>query len=88
MYKQKSLRVTVKYVDGKWEYFYGGLLPVKEGTIADLVLNEVAITDKDFLKKISQKSRHKILKEGVEILVALTIKPEPVLEEELKKRTY
>lgn len=51
IYKQKSLRVTVKYVDGKWEYFYGGFLPIKEGAIADLILDENAITDKDFVKK-------------------------------------
>ena len=85
IYKQKSLRVTVKYVDGKWEYFYGGLLPIKEGAIADLILDESAITDKGFIKKINRKSRHKILDQGVEILVALTIKPELVLDEKLKE---
>ena len=35
----------VKFINGKWEYFYGGFLPVKEGVIADLILNEGSVKE-------------------------------------------
>ena len=83
--KKKSIRVPVKFVDGHWEYFYGGNIPAKNGAIGDLVLNEGAIDDKDFLKSLNRKSRHKILDEGTKLLVALTINAEPKLDEKLRE---
>lgn len=88
IHKKKSIRVPVKFVDGHWEYFYGGNIPAKNGAIGDLVLNEGAIDDKDFLKSLNRKSRHKILDEGANLLVALTIRPETVLDKNLKKHLY
>ncbi len=84
-YEQKSVRVTVIYVDGKWEYFYGGYVPVRDGTVDDLLLDESAITEKGFVKKINRRSRHKILDQGSEIMVALTIKNKSDIDESLRK---
>ena len=30
--------VPVKFVDGNWEYFYGGGVPVKNGALGDLTI--------------------------------------------------
>ena len=85
IYNRKSIRVPVKIIDGKVEYFYGGLLPVKIGTIGDLVLDEMYISDKNFLNLLKRKSQHKILGEGTELLVSLTIKNETKIDENLIK---
>ena len=85
IYNQKLIRIPVKLVNNEWEYFYGGPLSVKDGSIADLVLDESAIDDKVFLSSLKHKSRHKILDKGTELLVALTIKSEPELERKLSR---
>ena len=83
-YKQATLRVPMKLVNGQWEYFYGGALPVKDGTVADMIVDESSFTDKAFINTLKQRSRHKILDEDTELLVALTIKPEPKLDKKIK----
>jgi len=85
IYNPKTIRIPVKLVDGNWEYFYGASLPVKNGAVADLLVDESAVIDKDFLKVLKRKSKHKIIEEGVKLLVALTIKDKPELDPELKK---
>ncbi len=85
IYKPKLLRVPVKFVSGKWEYFYGGFVPVKDGAVADLILNEGSVRDKQFIENIKCRSKHKILDKDTELLVALTIKPEPVIDAKLHK---
>jgi len=83
--KQKPVRVPVKLVDGRWEYFYGGNIPVKNGAIGELILNEGAIDNKEFLKSLNRKSQHKILDIGAKLLVALTINAEPELDGKLRE---
>ncbi len=85
IYKPKLLRVPVKFINGNWEYFYGGFLPMKEGAVADLILNEGSVKDKQFIEKLKCKSRHKILDKGTKLLVALTIKSEPAIDAKLYK---
>ena len=34
-----KITVPVKRVGANWEFFYGGDVPVKDGTIADLVVS-------------------------------------------------
>ncbi len=68
------IRIPVKLVDDKWEYFYGGELPIKNGTIGELVVEKHSIEEKDFLAQLKRKSKHQILKVGTPLLVALTIK--------------
>ena len=70
----KTVRVPVKWVNGQWELLYGGGIPVKEGALAELRLDQSAIEDKQFLAAVSRKAKVKILDEGVELRVALTIR--------------
>lgn len=83
-FKPNNIKIPAKLVNGNWEFFYGGPLPIKDGAIADLTVDESTITNKEFLKLIKNKNRYKILNEGTELKVALTIKHKPALDEKLR----
>ena len=72
-----TLRIPVKLVDGQWEYFYGGSLPINNGTIANLLVEKSNIQNdlegKKFTDYLTRKSEYKILDEGTPLLIALTI---------------
>lgn len=71
---KKTVRVPVTWVNGHWELLYGGVVPAKEGALAELRLESSEIEDAQFLKAMSKRTNVKILDEGVELRVALTIK--------------
>jgi hypothetical protein len=73
-FPKSAIQIPIKLVDGQWEFFYGGKLPIKNGAIGNLSIDKHNITDKTFIAMLTQKYVHKILDEGVELLVALTIK--------------
>ncbi|MEO6138969.1 MAG: hypothetical protein ABIP11_09970 [Luteimonas sp.] len=73
-FDKPRLRVPVKFVQGHWEYFYGGPVPVLEGCVADLVVEHHAITDPTFLRSLQRKAAHRVLRENTELRVALTIR--------------
>ncbi len=83
IYKLEPVRIPVKLVDGQWEFFYGGGLPIKNGTVGDLLIDKDAIEDKKFLSQLKRHSKHKILETGAELLVALTIKQGGLLDKQL-----
>lgn len=74
IYDLDPIRIPVKLVDGSWENFYGGGLPIKDGTVGDLVVDKSSIEDKKFLASLKRGSKHKILEVGTELLVALTVR--------------
>ena len=76
---ETPIRIPVRLVDGVWEYFYGGGLPIEDGAIGSLQVDRHTIQDEEFLSLIKRKTSHKILHQGTELLVALTIKSEPKL---------
>ncbi len=80
---RKILRVPVMIVDGKLKYIYGDELPLKNGTVGDLIIDEIAITDNNFKSLLKRKSAYKILDVDSELLVALTIKPGFKLDKKL-----
>jgi hypothetical protein len=51
--KKKSsdrfLRIPIRYVDERWECAYGGVVPVEQGTEAELIVNTISIEDRFFL---------------------------------------
>ncbi|SFH38256.1 hypothetical protein SAMN05216299_109115 [Nitrosospira sp. Nsp14] len=67
-----KVTVPVRRVGTKWEFFYGGDVPVHEGTIGNLVIPIAQIMDKAFLKMVSDETVVKILDEGTKLLVALS----------------
>lgn len=85
IFKIEPIRIPVKLVDGQWEFFYGGGLPIRNGSVGDLVLDKGAVEDKDFLARLKQKLEYKILNVGTKLRVSLTIKPDSSLGENLTK---
>jgi hypothetical protein len=83
IYEYDPIRIPVKLVEGQWEYFYGGGLPIKNGSIGDLVVDKSTITDGKFLAQLKRGSKHKILEAGTPLLVALTIKQPAKLSDAL-----
>lgn len=71
----RAVRVPVRCVDGQWELLYGGGIKVKEGGLAELRINRALIEDKQLLMALTKKSRVKILDQGAELRIALTIQP-------------
>ncbi|PKO70215.1 MAG: hypothetical protein CVU22_02430 [Betaproteobacteria bacterium HGW-Betaproteobacteria-16] len=67
-----KVTVPVKRVGDHWEFFYGGDVPVREGTLGELTINADGITDEDFRKRVSQELVIKILHEGARLHVALS----------------
>lgn len=67
----------MKRVGDRWEFFYGGDVPVKDGTIADLTVNTSDITDDKFKQRVTQEVTVRILPEGTELCVALSDRSEP-----------
>ncbi len=64
--------VPVKRVGDRWEFFYGGDVPVKDGTIGELTLSTNQISDAEFLQRVTAKLTVKVLEEGTSLLVALS----------------
>lgn len=83
--KKRSLRIPIRYVDGRWECTFGGLVPVAEGTEAELVVERRAIVDKDFLRTMDKPTRHRVLGEGAKLLVRVTVKAEKPPSEALRR---
>ena len=50
-----KVTVPVKRVGERWEFFYGGDVPVKEGTLGELTLSADRITDEGFRKRVMQE---------------------------------
>ena len=70
----RRLRIPVRFVDGTWECAWGGVVPVKNDTEGELVVQRAAIADDAFLETMERKGRHKVLDEGTTLLVCLTVK--------------
>ncbi len=51
-YSGRRLRIPVRLVDGKWEFLFGGQVPVKETAVAELVVDRGSISDEKFLEKM------------------------------------
>lgn len=67
-----KVTVPVKRVGNGWEFFYGGDVPVQEGTLGALTINANQITDERFHQRVSQETVVKILDQGATLMVALS----------------
>ena len=57
----KTVKIPVRIVNGKVNYFYGGELPsINNGAIGDLIIQEYDVRDKDFWQYLNlrKKSRY------------------------------
>lgn len=74
----KTVVIPAKYVNGKFQYFYGGYLPeFQDGTIIDLVVPEYAIKDTDFLKVLNTGHSEVLLPKGETIYAAVSSRQIP-----------
>ncbi|MGO4916560.1 hypothetical protein [Pseudogemmobacter sp. W21_MBD1_M6] len=76
----RQLRLPVKYVDGVWESAYGGVIPVSPDAKAALILDRSSISDPLFLERMETKNRYKVLEQGTELRVMLSIKEKSKIE--------
>lgn len=68
----KTVTVPVLRVGNRWEFFYGGDVPVADGTRAELRVEASSLSDPRFLNRISAETTVKVLEEGAPLLVALS----------------
>jgi hypothetical protein len=67
-----QVTLPVRRVDGRWEFFYGGDVPVKNDAIGELRISADAIEDERFRENVTRTATFKVLDEGTELLVALS----------------
>ena len=67
-----KVTVPVKRVGERGEFFYGGDVPVREGSLGELTLCASQISDERFRQRVSQEFVVKILEEGAPLLFALS----------------
>lgn len=67
-----KVSVPVKRVGDRWEFFYGGDVPVRDGTLGELTVNAQQITDDRFRQRVTQELTVRILEEGTPLLIALS----------------
>lgn len=80
-----SVKVPARKVNGHWEFFYGGDIPIKDGAVADIIVDKCMIDDCKFLANLKKKSSYKIMSSGTRLMVALTIKDHSKIESQLHK---
>lgn len=68
----EKVTVPVKRVGDHWEFFYGGDVPVKEGTFGELSFNASQISDEKFRHSVTTESTFKVLEQDTTLLVALS----------------
>lgn len=68
----EKVTVPVKRVGDTWEFFYGGDVPVKEGTLGVLTFSLERIADEKFRERVTTEKTFKVLDEGTPLLVALS----------------
>lgn len=73
----ETVTVPVKRVGDSWEFFYGGDVPVKDGTLGELSFRVNAIADETFRQRVTSETRFKVLDEGTTLLVALSDRDRP-----------
>lgn len=67
-----KVTVPVKRVGERWEFFYGGDVPVCEGALGELTLSAEQITDERFKQRLTQELLLQVLEEGTELRIALS----------------
>ena len=81
----RRLRIPVELVNGNWECQpFGGLIPLKDRSRAELIVERDLISDSTFLSLMERRDRHKVLDEGTTLLVCVTIKPNHPAPDKLK----
>ena len=70
----ERIRIPVRYIDGHWELAYGGAIKVHNGSEAELVIAREHFNDAAMLAALTEKRWVRILDQGTELRIALTVK--------------
>lgn len=81
---ERRLRIPAQFVDGVLECKFGGQIPVKPGTSAEIIVDSASISDDEFLKTLEKKDLFKVLDEGESLLIGLTVRYKKPLPGKLK----
>ncbi len=68
----EKLTLPVRRVGERWEFFYGGDVPVAQGSFGELTISAAALADEKFRQTVSKQMRVKILDEGATLVAALS----------------
>jgi hypothetical protein len=82
---ERRVRIPVRLVESKWEFLFGGQVPVKEGAIAELVVDRGAIDDRSFLEKMDWRETHKVLDQTTPLLIEVNVHADHPPPEDLKR---
>jgi hypothetical protein len=82
-YSEDRIRIPAKRVDGQWEFLYGGGIPISDGAYAEIVVGKSSVADREFLKRLGQKSSYRIMGSGTKLVVAMTVKDEKQTKNDL-----
>src|SRR6266496_2312976 len=76
----KKVKIPIRVVDGKIQFFYGGKLPqLKEGAVGDLIISAFAIQDERQLNALNCERVEEILpKESCLLAEMRAINPSPL----------
>lgn len=74
----EKVTLPIKRVGNAWEFYFGGDVPVRDGTVGHLNLYARDITDEKFKKRLTQEVVVRILREGTELCVALSDRTDSV----------
>ncbi|KXU87113.1 hypothetical protein CR51_35860 [Caballeronia megalochromosomata] len=72
-----QVSLPFKWIGDRWEFFYGGDVPVADGAIAELRLSVSQIIDEQLKHRVTRASIFEILPEGSELWVALSDRNAP-----------
>ena len=68
--------MPVKLVDRQWELLYGGPVKAREGAMGELYLDKSSFDDAKLLAALTEKRCVPILRAGIQLQVALSVKPD------------
>lgn len=68
----EQVTIPVKRLGDRWEFFYGGDVPVADGSVGMLTVPASRVPDKELLARLKQPASVKALPEGTPLLVALS----------------
>lgn len=75
----RRIRLPLHFIEGRWSLEFGGEVPVKEGSRAELAIAESCISDPEFIARFRQKAHLPILPEGTTLWACLNVKGKPSL---------
>jgi hypothetical protein len=72
----KTIRIPVRFADGKWEFFFGGDIPAEEGAFGELLIAASRLKKGQFLDALIKDQVEPALQNGTELLFQVEVKPE------------